>query len=61
MSDPCPWCELEYELTPETERTHLAICPVYQGLPVAEMTPEGKTFVALPSSPNILVERVKIQ
>lgn len=57
----CPWCELEYELTPDTEREHLKICQVFQTLPVAETSPEGKTFVALPNFPDILVERVRIQ
>lgn len=57
----CPWCDLEYDLTPQTEKTHLLRCDVYQNLPVAEITPSGKIFVALPSNPNILVERVRIQ
>jgi len=54
----CPWCELEYDLTPET--AHLAICPVFQTSPVAEVR-DVRTFVALPSEPTILCERVRIQ
>lgn len=57
----CPWCENAYDLTHETEREHLRVCPVFQGLPVAETTPDGRTFVALPFHQGILVERVKIQ
>ena len=56
----CPWCSFEYDLTPQTESQHLAICPVYQTLPVAEFH-NGKTFVALPSDPDILVERTRLQ
>jgi hypothetical protein len=56
----CRWCDLEYEITPETEREHLKVCPVYQTLPVAEIR-NGKTFVALPGCDNILVERVRVQ
>ena len=56
----CPWCELEYELTPETEREHLKVCSVFQTLPVAEIH-NGKTFVAVPGCPDILVERERIQ
>jgi hypothetical protein len=56
----CPWCELDYDLTPETEPIHLATCPVFQTLPVAEFR-NGKTFVALPSDPEILVERRRNQ
>ena len=56
----CPWCELDYDLTPETERIHLAKCPVFQAVPVAEVR-DGKTFVAWPSDPEILVERERIQ
>ncbi len=56
----CPWCEEEYFLTPETERVHLKTCPVFQTLPVAERTSEGKTFVAVPGYPDILVERVRL-
>ncbi len=59
MTD-CPWCELEYELTRESEEIHLKICPVFQTLPVAEVC-NGKTFVALPSYPDILVERLRLQ
>ena len=55
----CPWCELDYDLTPETERAHLKVCPVFQKLPVVEWR-NGKTFVALPSDPKILVERERI-
>ena len=58
--DVCPWCELEYELTPETEKAHLAVCPVFQTLPVAAVK-HGKTFVALPGYPDILCERERIQ
>jgi len=58
--DSCPWCELEYELTPETEKAHLAVCPVFQTLPVAAVK-DGKTFVALPGYPDILCERGRIQ
>ena len=35
MMEACPWCEEEYDLTPETEQAHLALCPVFQALPVA--------------------------
>jgi hypothetical protein len=59
--DGCPWCELEYKLTPETEREHLAICPVFQTLPVAAVDKDGKTFVELPGWPGILCERERIQ
>jgi hypothetical protein len=58
--DACPWCDEEYDLTPVTEPVHLASCPVFQTLPVAEVV-NGKTFVRLPSDENILVERVRIQ
>lgn len=58
--DGCPWCELEYEMTPEAEREHLKVCPVFQSLPVA-VVKDGKTFVALPGYPDILCERVRVQ
>jgi hypothetical protein len=54
----CPWCELEYDLNAETERAHLAICKVFQSLPIVETSPSGKTFVEY--APGILVERVRI-
>ena len=57
----CPWCELEYDLTPYTEPDHLKVCPVFQSAPVAEVRADGKTFVRLPSDENILVQRVRIQ
>jgi hypothetical protein len=60
MNEACPWCEVEYELTPETEQQHLAVCEVFQNLPVAELK-NGKTFVSLPSCSNILIERIKLQ
>ena len=56
----CPWCDVEYDLNPETEREHLKVCPVFQTLPVAFVSPAGKTFVAFPSTPSILVERVRV-
>ena len=56
----CPWCEVDYDLDPKTERRHLAVCKVFQTLPVAAFK-DGKTFVALPSDPEILVERERIQ
>jgi len=56
----CPWCDLEYEITPEKEIAHLEICPMFQALPVAEVR-DGKTYVAWPYAPNILVERVRVQ
>lgn len=55
----CYWCEEQYDLTPDTEREHLAVCRVFQTLPVAEVR-DGKTFVALPDNPKILVERVRV-
>jgi hypothetical protein len=55
----CPWCELEYDLDPESERRHLQICKVFQGLPVVE-TRGGKAYVALPGDPGILVERERV-
>jgi hypothetical protein len=61
MMEACPWCEEEYDLTPDTERIHLESCPVFQTLPVAETRADGKTFVRLPSNENILVERVRVQ
>ena len=57
----CPWCGTEYDLTPETEPEHLRICTVFQSLPVSETTADGRTFVALPDNPEILVERIRIQ
>jgi hypothetical protein len=57
--DECPWCELEYDLTPETERLHLAVCKVFQSLPVAQVK-DGKTYVALPGWPDILCERQRV-
>lgn len=53
----CPWCDENYDLTPETEKVHLKTCRIYQSLPVAETTSDGRTFVAVPDYPNILVER----
>ena len=55
----CPWCDVEYDLNPETEREHLKVCTVFQSLPVAEFK-DGKMFVALPDWPEILVERVRV-
>lgn len=57
---PCPWCGLEYDLMPDTEKAHLAVCSVFQKLPVAETTSDGRTFVALPDDEGILVERVRV-
>jgi hypothetical protein len=55
----CPWCHLQYDLTPETEPSHLSLCPVFQGLPAAQVV-NGKVFVALPNYPSILVERPSV-
>jgi hypothetical protein len=60
VMEACPWCDSEYDLTVKTEQVHLATCPVFQTLPVAEVR-DGKTFVRLPGSEDILVERVRIQ
>lgn len=60
MMELCPWCDLEYEITPETEAAHLAVCSVFQTLPVAFTREDGKTFVALPSNPEILCERRRV-
>lgn len=57
----CPWCKKEYALTPETEREHLKTCIVFQSLPVVQVTSDGRTFVALPDNPDVLVERTRIQ
>jgi hypothetical protein len=63
---PCPWCGVVYELNVETEWEHLALCPVFQTLPVAEFK-DGKTFVLLPGTgpdfgtDKILCERVRMQ
>jgi len=57
--DECPWCEVEYDLTPETELAHLAECKVFQSLPVA-LVKDGKTYVALPGRPDILCERQRV-
>lgn len=59
MLTDCPWCKQEYDLNPESERLHLAVCAVFQTLPVAEVR-YGKTFVALPGNPRILCERVRV-
>ena len=59
MFSECPWCEEEYEITQVNEQLHLVKCSVFQTLPVFEVK-EGKVFVALPSDPNILCERVRI-
>jgi hypothetical protein len=56
----CDWCSYEYPVfNKDMEREHLQICKVFQSLPVAQFV-NGKTFVALPDDPNILVERVRI-
>jgi hypothetical protein len=56
----CPWCDVEYSLVGDTsaaelEQRHLVNCEVFQTLPVAEMTPDGRAFVEY--EPGILVER----
>jgi len=59
-SQSCPWCDVEYSLVGDTtpaelEQWHLINCAVFQSLPVAEMTPDGRAFVEY--EPGILVER----
>ncbi len=59
MLRPCPWCGLQYDLTPKTERRHLALCDIFQSLPVAFTSETGQQFVAVPKHPTILCERVR--
>jgi hypothetical protein len=57
----CPFCDYNYVLFDrENEDKHLSTCPVFQSLPVSHVSPEGKTFVSLPGSENIYVERFRL-
>ena len=62
MSNKCLWgCGHDYvkcKVTEDVEQRHLLMCPIYQGLTVADVQ-DGKEFVALPGFPHILVERPK--
>ena len=60
MTQICPWCDVEYSLDggyspAEVEQEHLDRCPIFQSKPIAEITPEGISFVEY--EPGILVER----
>jgi len=55
----CIWkCGHVYsDFNQRTEAAHLAVCEVFQSLPVAEYRDDGKNFVLFPGTTNILVER----
>lgn len=52
----CPWCYEEYDLTPETERLHLSVCKVFNGLP-SVLGPHGKQYVLVPGTTDVYCER----
>jgi hypothetical protein len=52
----CPWCKEIYDITPESELTHLYNCDRFQSLPIAEIK-NGKEFIQHPEMPHVFVER----
>ena len=57
----CIWgCGHVYtDFNQQIEGEHLAVCDVYQTLPVSQYH-DDKEFVELPSCPGLMVERTRI-
>jgi hypothetical protein len=57
----CAWCGYCYQaFSAIMEIEHLSVCEVFQKLPVAIWRSDGRTFVEMPTSPGIFVERTRL-